>query len=151
MRRIVSAVCVAAVTIAVSALAGAQTPKSPQKPGKWQIKMEMDIPGMPMKMPPVTMEHCVTEEDLADPQKAVPSDPKSKCNVGEYKVKGNTVSWTVDCPQQKMTGAGEITYTDTTFDGHMKMKVAAQEMSTKYSGKYLGACTNSRWIGARAQ
>lgn len=141
MRRTVSALCAAAVAIAVAAIVSAQTPKSPQKPGKWQVKMEMEMPGLPMKMPAVTMEHCVTEQDLADPQKAVPSDPKSKCNVGDYKVKGNTVNWTIDCPAQKMTGTGEITYTDTTFDGAMKMKVGEQEMATKYSGKYLGACT----------
>jgi hypothetical protein len=125
--------------LAVSA-AAAQT-KSPQKPGKWQVTMEMEMPGMPMKLPAVTMEHCVTEQDLADPQKAVPADPKSDCTVGDYKVKDNTVNWSIECPKQKMKGSGEITYTNDTFAGTMKMKMDQQEMSTKYSGKWLGACT----------
>jgi len=112
----------------------------PQKPGKWQIKMEMDIPGMPMKMPPFTHPVCITEEDLKDPQKAVPGDPKSQCNVGEYEVDGNTVSWTIDCPKQKTKGEGKITYTDDSFEGVMNMTVEEREMSTKYSGKWLGAC-----------
>lgn len=141
MRRIVSAVCAAAVAVAVAALVSAQTPKSPQKPGKWQIKMETEMPGMPMKLPAITMEHCVTEQDLSDPQKSVPNDPKSKCKATQYTVKGNTVSWTVDCPEQKVSGTGEITYSDSTFDGTMKMKMDKQEMTTKYSGKWLGACT----------
>ncbi len=112
----------------------------PQKPGKWQVKMQMEIPGMPFKMPPVTTEVCLTEEDLKTPEKAVPNDPKSKCTVGDYKVSGNTVTWTIDCPKEKTSGTGEITYTDGSYSGTMKMKVEEQEMTTKYSGKWLGDC-----------
>ena len=112
----------------------------PQKPGKWNIKMQMEIPGMPFKMPPVNLDMCVTEEDLANPQKAVPNDPKSDCKVGDYKVSGNTVTWSVDCPKQQTKGTGEITFTDTTYSGEMKMTVGEQEMKTKYSGKWIGEC-----------
>lgn len=112
----------------------------PQKAGKWQIKMEMEIPGMPVKMPPITHTVCVTEEDLEDPQKSVPTDPKAQCKVGDYKIDGNTVSWTVDCPKQQTKGEGEITFTDESYTGWMKMLVGEQEMKTKYSGKWLGAC-----------
>lgn len=122
---------------AVSASAEAH----PQKPGKWQNKIEMEIPGMPIKMPPVTVEVCLTEEDLKDPQKSVPTaDPKSKCTIGDYKVAGNTVSWTVDCPQQQMKGTGQITFTDASYTGSMDMTVGEQSMKTKYSGKWLGEC-----------
>jgi uncharacterized protein DUF3617 len=128
--------------VCCAAAAAAQTPKSPQKPGKWQMKMEMEMPGMPMKMPPITTEVCITEADLADPQKAVPqSDPKSQCKVGEYKIKDNTVSWTIDCPKQKTTGSGEITYSGDSFTGSMTMKMDDREMKTKYSGKWLSTCT----------
>lgn len=113
----------------------------PQKPGKWQTKIEMEMPGMPMKLPPMTLETCVTEDDLKDPQKAVPNDPKSKCTIGDYKVDGDTVSWTVDCPQQQTKGNGQITFTDSSYSGWMKMTVGEQEMKTKYSGKWLGECT----------
>jgi hypothetical protein len=112
----------------------------PQKPGKWNVKMEMEIPGMPFKMPPVNLDVCLTEEDLANPQKAVPNDPKSDCKVGDYKVSGNTVTWSVDCPKQQMKGTGEITYTDNSYTGAMKMTVGEQEMKTKYSGKWMGEC-----------
>jgi hypothetical protein len=138
MRNYVLFACVVAFGVAASA----QAPKSPQKPGKWQMKMEMDMPGMPMKMPAITTEHCVTEEDLADPQKAVPkADPKSDCRVADYKVTGNTVSYTVDCPKSQTSGSGEMTYAGDSFTGVMKMKVEQQEMSSKFSGKWLGTCT----------
>lgn len=129
--------CAAAgLLIAGSAFAA----ENPQKPGKWQIKMQMEIPGMPMKMPPVNTEVCLTAEDLENPQKAVPNDPKSDCKVGDYKVDGNTVSWTVNCPKQKMKGEGEITYTGDSYTGAMNMDIDGQPMSMKYTGKFLGEC-----------
>ena len=125
----------------VAGLAGsAAAETSPQKAGKWQTKIEMEMPGMPVKLPPMTFETCVTEEDLNDPQKSVPNDPKSDCKVGDYKVDGKTVSWTMDCPKQQMKGTGEITYDETSFSGSMKMKVGEQVMNSKYSGKWLGEC-----------
>lgn len=129
----------AALTVCATVLpAGAAD--HPQKPGKWQMKMTMEMPGMPFKMPPITTEICVTEEDLANPQKAVPTDAKAKCTVGDYKVDGNTVSWTIDCPKEKTKGSGQITYTDTSYTGSLKMQVGEQEMTTKYDGKWLGEC-----------
>ena len=128
------------VAVAGSALA-ADTPVSPQKPGKWNIKMQMEIPGVPFKMPPVTTEVCLTEEDLANPDKAVPKDAKKDCKVGDYKIDGKTVTWTIDCPKQNMKGTGEITYTENSYAGSMDMTVGEQQMKTKYSGKWLGECT----------
>ncbi|MGZ5446369.1 MAG: DUF3617 domain-containing protein [Thermoanaerobaculia bacterium] len=131
----------AAAALVFAAGVPASAAENPQKAGKWQIKMQMEIPNMPVKLPPVNMEVCLTEEDLKDPQKSVPNDPKSQCNVGDYKVDGNTVTWTVDCPKQNMKGNGQITYTDDSYHGWMKMLVGEQEMTTKYSGKWLGECT----------
>ena len=129
-----------AALAAVAVLFPAAAAENPGKPGKWQIKMEMEIPGMPVKMPPITTEICLTEEDLRDPQKAVPNDPKSKCTIGDYKVDGKTVTWSMDCPKQNMKGNGEIKYTDDSYSGWTKMLVGEQEMKTKYTGKWLGAC-----------
>ena len=130
----------AAIVVFV-AVAPATAAENPQKPGKWAITMQMEIPGMPIKMPAVKTEICLTEEDLKDPQKAVPTDPKSKCTVGDYKVDGDTVTWSVDCPKQNMKGTGEITYTDDSYSGSMDMTVGEQKMKTKYSGKWLATCT----------
>jgi hypothetical protein len=113
----------------------------PQKPGKWQVKLEMEMPGMPVKLPPITQEMCLTAEDLANPQKAVPTDAKSDCKVGDYSIDGDTVTWSVSCPKQNMKGTGKITYSDTSYSGSMDMTVGEQQMKTKYSGKWLGECT----------
>ena len=141
MRKSVPYVLAVLLAVAVILPAAAADTPHPQKPGKWQVKMQMEMPNMPVKMPPFTWEICLTEEDLKDPQKAVPNDPKNKCDVADYKVDGNTVTWTINCPKQDMKGTGEITYTDDSYSGKMDMTVGEQEMSTKYSGKWIGECT----------
>ena len=128
------------VLAALTVTATAAAAEHPQKPGKWQIKMQMEMPGMPFKMPPVTTEVCLTGEDLSNPEKSVPKDAKSSCKVGDYKVSGNTVSWTVDCPKENTRGTGEITYSDSSYTGSMMMTVGEQEMTTNYTGKWLGEC-----------
>ncbi|HUP63275.1 MAG TPA: DUF3617 domain-containing protein [Thermoanaerobaculia bacterium] len=128
------------VALALLAVALPAVAQNPQKPGNWKITMEMEMEGMPFKMPPFTTTVCLTEEDLKDPNKAVPNDPKSKCTVSDYKIDGNTVTWTVDCPKQKTKGNGEITFTDESYSGWMKMTVEDNVMKTKYSGKWLGEC-----------
>ncbi len=132
------AICVLVLAIA----APAAFAKSPVKPGKWQWTMQMDIPGMPMKMPPFTFEHCVTKEDAEKADAGVPKDKRQSkdCTLGDYKVDGNTVKWTVDCPKQKMTGKGEVTYDGDSMEGKMEMVTEDTTMTTKYSGKYLGEC-----------
>ncbi|HEY0370868.1 MAG TPA: DUF3617 family protein [Thermoanaerobaculia bacterium] len=132
-----------AVLVALVVMLPASAADHPGKPGKWQMKIEMEIPGMPVKMPPITHEICLTEEDMKNPEKAVPgADPKRQtdCKVGDYKVNGNTVSWTIDCPKQNTKGTGEVTYTEDSYTGTMKMTVGEQEMKAKYSGKWLGTC-----------
>lgn len=129
-----------AALAAIAVVVPAQAADHPQKPGKWQVKFEMEMPGMPFKMPPVTTEICLTEEDLQNPEKAVPTDPKQKCTISDYKIDGNTVTWSMECPKQNTKGTGEITYTEDSYTGKMKMTVGEQEMTTKYSGKFLGAC-----------
>ncbi|HVR40053.1 MAG TPA: DUF3617 family protein [Thermoanaerobaculia bacterium] len=133
---------VLALALATTVFAG-----SPQKAGKWQMTMQIEAPNLPVKMPPFTMTHCVTEEDAKNPENAIPKDPQgraSQCKPSDYKFEGNKVTWTIDCPKQKMKGNGEITYSEDSFAGWMKMTAGDQEMTTKYSGKYLGACDEKK-------
>jgi hypothetical protein len=129
------------LALAAPAVFAEESKKSPVKPGKWQWTMEMEIPGMPVKMPPIKFEHCVTEEDAKKAEGGIPKDKKQKdCKYGDPEIDGNTIRWTIDCPKQKMTGKGEITYEDDSMTGRMDMVSNGQEMSAKYSGKYLGSC-----------
>ncbi len=112
------------------------------KAGKWQMTMEMDMPGMPVKMPPVTFTHCVTKEQAENPEAAIPKNNRdSDCKYTDVKVDGGTVSWKVECAKSKMTGTGQVTYNGDSYTGKADMKMAGdREVHAKYAGKYLGAC-----------
>ena len=134
-----NAACVTvAVALSVSALA-----QSPRRDGRWEVKTEMEMPGMPMKMPAMTTTQCITKEQVEDPQRSVPQGrgTPNNCKVFDYKVSGNKVSWSMKCEgPEAMSGTGEITYGDNTYDGVMKMERQGQTMTMKYTGKRLGDC-----------
>jgi hypothetical protein len=133
-----------ALTTSIAFVAQAQ---GPRRDGRWEVKVEMDMPGMPQGMPPMTSTQCITPEEAKDPQKAMPQGGRggrggtSDCKVSDYKVDGNKVSWSMACPAQQMSGTGEFVYAGDTYTGTMKMDRGGQAMTMKYSAKRLGDCT----------
>jgi hypothetical protein len=124
---------------AVSASVFAQ---GPRKDGRWEIKAEMSMPGMPMSMPPMTMTHCVTKEQAENPEKYLPQGPGQKCSVSDFKMDGNKATWKMTCQgPEAMTGTGEIVYKEDTFDSVMNMEGQGHKMILKAIGKRLGDCT----------
>jgi uncharacterized protein DUF3617 len=118
--------------------------QEPRRDGRWDITAEMEMPGMPMKMPPMKSVQCITKEQADDPNLAIPKDQNknSACKVSDYKVAGNKVTWTMKCEgKDAMTGSGELVYGADTYDGWFKMKTADHDMTMKYKAKRLGDCT----------
>jgi hypothetical protein len=114
---------------------------SPVKAGKWQTTVEMEIPNMPVKMPPTNFAHCITKEQAENPEAAIPKSAKdSGCKYTDLKVDGNTVSWKIECEKQKLSGTGTATYTDDSYTARADMEMQGQSMKMKYSGKRVGDC-----------
>ena len=137
--------CVVLVALAGAAIVA----QSPIRPGQWEVVMQMDMPNMPVKMPEMKTTQCVTPEQAKDPASALPSGPqagrggKSDCKVSDYNVTGNTVTWKMACTTpMAVTSTGEMTFTDDSYNGTMKMNTAQGDMAMKVSGKRLGDCTN---------
>ena len=80
----------------------------PRMDGRWEVKIEMQMAGM--TMPPQTTTQCITPDQAADPQKAMPTNGRggnpTDCQISNYKIDGNKVSWTMACAQEKMSGSG---------------------------------------------
>lgn len=126
--------------IAATLLGTVAAQQHPQKPGRWQITVEMEMPGAG-KMSPVTQEVCLTEADLADPNKAALTDPNSGCKISDYKIKGSTTTYSIECPTLQMKGSGSMTFAGETLTGEAKLSLGGQNILTKYSGKWLGTCS----------
>jgi hypothetical protein len=133
---------VVGIVVGISGSLFAQGP--PRRDGRWEVTMQMDMPGM--KMPPTTTIQCVTPADVDDPQKAFPTgqpgNTQSKCSMSDYKLEGNTVTWKMQCEGRMPTsGSGKMVYSASTYDGSMVMTMqGGQVMTMKYSGKRLGDC-----------
>ncbi len=106
--------------------------------GLWEITSKMEMPGMPMNMPPSTHTQCITDENL------VPrgSQESGECTITETNVKGDTVTWTMECdtPEGKTRATGKITYQGDTFKGTIKMTMQGMEMTQHLSARRIGNC-----------
>ena len=109
------------------------------KAGKWQSTVQMEMPNMPMKMPPYTMTVCVTKEQAENAENLIPKtgDKRGGCTYTDVKVEGTTVSWKMTCEKSGMTGAGSTTYHGDTYEGSMQMKMHDQDMSAKMTGIFF--------------
>ena len=141
-----------AAVIGLSASALAQG-AGPRRDGKWEVKIQMNIPNLPVAMPATTTTQCITPEEAADPKKmAPPQAPQGrggnppKCEMTDYKVAGNKVTYTMKCePPQAGTMTGEFVYGTESYEGTVKMDMdrggQPMSMTMAYSGKRLGDCT----------
>ena len=120
--------------------------QGPRRDGLWEIKTEMQMEGMPMTMPPMTSQQCITPAEANDPNKSTPQGRGrggQDCKMSEYKIDGNKVTWSMKCEgAQAMSGTGEIVYSADAYTGTMKMEMSGRGTVTmKYTGKRLGDCT----------
>ena len=111
-------------------------------PGKYEITTKVEMKGMSGGMPPQTSTQCITKQD------PVPVDSANAqgCKITDMKVKGNTVTYTMECEQQgmKIKITGEMTYMGDTFEGSSKTVMGPAEggmtVNTKITGKRIGKC-----------
>jgi hypothetical protein len=123
-----------------------------RRDGKWEVTVQMEMPGMPAGrgMPAMTSTQCITKEQVDDPQKFGAQPPSrggpNDCKVSDYKVVGNTVTYSMKCTTpQEMTMTGEFVYGDNKYDGVTKITTSRggqpMDMTMKMTGKRLGDCT----------
>ncbi len=109
------------------------------KEGNWQIEMQTEIAGMPMQMPSMTIEQCLSKNEMVPTQQG---QDGSECKITEQSIKGNTVRWRVECPDS--TGRGSITYKGKSFDGKIELEMRGQtggmKMTNLMKGTYKGVC-----------
>ena len=110
------------------------------KEGLWEITVKMDIPGMPVQMPPRTSTQCLTpKEAVPQPQQG---EANQECKEVKQDIKGDTVSWSVECKTKEgiAVSEGTITYKGDTFEGVITMKQRDMKAIQHLSGRWIGQC-----------
>lgn len=117
------------------------------KEGLWEITVKMEMPGMPMQMPPQTFTQCITKKDVVPRRE----EPNQECKVIKTDVKGDTVTWIIECKTREGTAVsnGKVTYKGDTFDGVVKMSMhggrrGSMEITQQMKGKWTGQCNERR-------
>ena len=110
--------------------------------GMWEITSSMEMPGMPMQIPPTTVKHCYTKEDVKDQKKVISRD--KNCTMTDFKASGNKVNWKMKCTGKGAgTFSGETVFSGDSYDSVMKMQSDAakgRQMTMKVKGKRVGNC-----------
>src|SRR4030067_1687547 len=102
----------------------------------WEMTTKMDMPGMPM--PAVIPTVCLRKGEGYRPGKV----PHQKhCNMTDYKVSGNKTRWKMHCSgRDAMEGSGEVTRTEDTMKGSMKLSSKDMQITQSISGERVGTC-----------
>lgn len=144
-RKFLNAACIAALC---ASPAIAQDMKGKMKEGLYEVKLDMEMPGMPAGMgkQSMTMQNCVTAKDLESGRIGQRPDEKpGDCEVKDFKMSGNTATYKTVCKgQTQMTADTSMTFRG---DGYtMNTKVAMNQggqvmnMTQKMEGRYIGPC-----------
>ena len=102
----------------------------------WEMTTKMDMPGMPM--PAITQTVCLRKGESYKPGK-VPH--QKNCVMTDHKVIGDKTTWKMHCSgRDAMDGSGEVTRTEKTMKGSMKLSSKDIQMTQTISGKRIGTC-----------
>ena len=129
-----------AVAVLIAALAASLPLAAQGKDELWEISSKMDMPGMPMAIPPQVNRVCVgknrKDEDLVPRQ--------SDCRMVDSKRTGSKFTYKMECTgKEPMTMVGEMNFGTNAYDGQMRMTMTKTNdtMNLAVSGKRVGDCT----------
>lgn len=127
-------------------LAGATTAQaSPDfEPGLWETRVETQMVGAPMAIPPVSHRECITREHLIP---KTTQQPDAGCTVIDHRISGNTVRWHLRCDHEgaRIESNGTVIYAGESFKGQVLSRVrgdpqGTMKMTQNLTGHRLGPC-----------
>jgi hypothetical protein len=113
---------------------------SEMRAGMWEITSSIDMPGMPVQVPPTVVRHCYTKEDVQD-QKKVVANKNADCTVTDMKKSSNKVTWKMQCTGKgKGTFSGETIFGGDSYESTMNMQSEGRSMTTRSKARRIGNC-----------
>lgn len=111
---------------------------SGMKPGQYEYTMKMDMPGMPVAMPPMTVQHCLTQADL-DQGRQYENRQHQDCEVKNLRQSPGKASMDLAC-KDGTTGRGEYTFGNDSMTGKTTMTRDGQAMVMNMTARRTGDC-----------
>jgi hypothetical protein len=114
---------------------------SPMREGMWEVNTKLVIPGMP-EAPPMKHQQCVTAANIKDPESTMPKMDSNDCKITNFKLNGNTATYTLTCTQPTdVTAAGEIKYSGSdSYTGTLTLNGGGMAVTLSYDAKRIGDC-----------
>ena len=142
---------------AATASAGPMDLKGRMKAGLYEMTVSMEmsgVQGMPggMKMPAMTVQHCVTQKDIDDGNQKMfggknprAPDASKDCEMKDFKMSGDTATYRMVCTgKTNMEMDASVTFTPDGYKGtnkmHMDQNGQPMNMTSSFTSKFLGAC-----------
>ncbi len=128
------------VSVVLFIFSGVATAEPNVNEGLWEITVKLELPGVPMTMPPVTRTECLGKDKL------IPKTGKvencQECKITDIDIRGNTVRWHEECnsPEGKVIVDGEIVYNGDSYSGTIKIRQGNMHMTNKLKGRRIGPC-----------
>ena len=143
-----AACAVALCSTGVNAAGPFDAYKGKMKDGMYEIKTEMEMPGMPGGMGKTahTMQHCITPQDIESGKMGGGKDQMPKdCEVKDFKMSGNNATYKLICKgQMNMQADVNMSFNDSGFkmDQKMSMNQGGQpmQMNHRMESRYIGPC-----------
>jgi hypothetical protein len=126
-------------TLVLCALPALCSAADVMRDGYWEMTSTMEMPGMPMQMPPTKIKHCYTKEEVKDPTTAVNTD--KNCKVTDLKHSGNKVTWKMKCTGERSGEfSGDTVFKKDSYVSNMKMSSEGMTIKMQVNAKRLGDC-----------
>lgn len=136
--------------IAVMGFTVAYATPAQMNPGLWEVTTTVEMSGMQgmQGMPAGGQTYkntmCMRASDMEMGKKGIDKDMPKTCKITNMKSSGSNLSYNMSCSgEQPMKGKVTINFKPNSYTGTMIMDVGgenAMKMTTKYSGKRIGAC-----------
>jgi hypothetical protein len=130
-----------ATTLLIAGLSTSAFAQGPRQDGLWELKIEMNMPGM--DMPPQTQTQCITPAQVRDQEGTqLPGLPGGgSCKKSDYQTTSSRVTFKLKCDGAlPLTGTSEMNYSGDSVTGTFTAELGGQTLTLKYTGKRLGDC-----------
>ena len=118
------------------------TSMAQDKDDLWEVTTKVEVPGMPMAMPPQTIRQCVAKDGKDEAY--IPR--QQNCRLVDHQRTGNRITFKMECAgADAMEVTGEVMVGTESYDGRMRMAMRKEgqsmELTSTFAGKRVGACT----------